>query len=130
MRLNPSDSMSLAKWLLLPLLFLLFTPGCYYDIEEELYPNSFCDTVNINYNGGIKDIIEAACTSCHIAGGQAGNVGDFTDFAQLSAQIENGRLLPSIRREASAVPMPPSSPLRDCDVRRIELWIAAGAQNN
>ncbi|MBK8497361.1 MAG: hypothetical protein IPL52_00755 [Flavobacteriales bacterium] len=116
--------------LLIPMLSALFAPGCYYDNEEELYPNSFCDTVNVNYGGGIKSIIDASCAipGCHVAGGTG--TGDFTDFNQLIGQIQNGRLLPSIRRDASAIPMPPSGALRDCELRRIELWVAAGAQNN
>lgn len=108
----------------------LFASGCYYDNEEVLYPNSFCDTVNVEYSASISTIIETKCAipGCHVAGGSG--TGNFTEFNQLMVQVNNGRLLPSIRREATAIPMPPSGGLRDCEIRQIELWVDAGAQNN
>ncbi len=109
---------------------VLFAPGCYYDNEEELYPNSFCDTVNVGYSSSISTIIETKCAipGCHVAGGLG--TGNFNEFDQLLGQVNNGRLLPSIRRESTSIPMPPSGGLRDCEIRRIELWVADGAQNN
>ena len=117
---------------LLPLAVLFATalPGCYYDNEEELYPNSFCDTVNVTYSGSISKIIESKCATpgCHVAGGTG--TGNFTVFSELKEQVDNGRLLPSVRREAEAVPMPPDGALRACEVRQLELWVAAGALDN
>lgn len=112
---------------------LLLSNGCYYDNEEELYPNSFCDTVNVTYSGAIEPIIIAKCATpgCHVAGGSGS--GDFTTYAGVIAKIQNnGPFLASVRSSPDAIPMPPSgsTQLRSCEVRKIELWIAAGALND
>ena len=112
---------------------LLLSNGCYYDNQEELYPNSFCDTVNISYSGAIEPIIQAKCATpgCHVAGGSGS--GDFTTYAGVLGKIQNnGPFLASIRQSPDAIPMPPagSNQLRSCEVRKIELWIAAGAPND
>lgn len=119
--------------LLLSAALLFLSNGCYYDNQEELYPNSFCDTVNISYSGAIEPIIIAKCATpgCHVAGGSGS--GDFTTYAGVIAKIQNnGPFLASILMSPDAIPMPPSgSPqLRSCEVRKIELWIAAGAPND
>lgn len=115
---------------LLLTLSILVSGGCYYDNEEDLYPNSFCDTLNVTYTNTIDPIIQAKCAipGCHVAGGDG--TGNFTDFSAFSAQVANGRVLRSVKRLPEGIAMPPSGPLRDCEVRQIELWIAAGAQNN
>lgn len=109
---------------------LLSLGGCYYDNEEDLYPNSFCDTVNVTYSGTIDPIIQGKCAipGCHVAGGDGS--GDFTVFSDLADPATNGSLLRSIRNEAGALGMPPSGPLRDCEIRQIELWVASGSANN
>lgn len=111
---------------------ILAVQGCYYDNEEELYPNNFCDTTNVTYAITIDPIVQGKCATpgCHVQGGQGASVGDFTDFNAFRAQVTNGRVLRSVKREPSGVPMPPSGSLRACEIRQIELWIAAGAQNN
>ncbi len=119
-----------ASLFLLAVVCLLASPGCYYDNEEELYPNSFCDTVNVTYSGAVSTIINTNCAvpGCHVAGGTG--TGNFTIYNDLKAQVDNGRLLPSVRWESGAIPMPTSGKLRDCDVRQLEIWVAAGAPNN
>lgn len=113
-------------------LFLLFTAvillvnGCYYDNEEELYPNSFCDTTDVTYSTNIEPIVMRNCAvpGCHVQGGD-GN-GDFTQFPQVLEKVEDGSFLSTIKNGV----MPPDDPLKACQVRQIELWIASGAPNN
>ena len=109
---------------------ILLLNGCYYDNEEDLYPNSFCDTANVTYTASILPIIQANCATpgCHVSGG-SGN-GNFTVFADVSAKVSDGRFLSTVRREAGVLAMPPDGPLRACDVTKIEIWIANGAPNN
>ena len=111
-------------------LAILGSGGCYYDNQEELYPNNFCDTANVTFSGTVNPIIQSKCATpgCHVTGGSG--TGNFTDFNAFSQQVENGRVLRSIKRDPAGIPMPPSGGLRDCEVRQIELWIAAGAANN
>jgi len=104
--------------------------SCYYDNEEDLYPGTYCDTANVNYSGEIDAIIQGKCAipGCHVSGGDGS--GDFNDFAQLSAKAASGSLLRSVQRGPNSIPMPPDGPLRDCEIRQIEIWVAEGAPNN
>lgn len=113
---------------LIVVIMLVFAGGCYYDSEEVLYPNTFCDTVNVTYSGTIVPIVESNCATpgCHVAGGDG--TGDFTTYAGLMDQIDN--ILPSIRQEPNAIPMPLEGSLRACEITQFELWIGEGAPNN
>lgn len=105
---------------------ILLLNGCYYDNQEVLYPNSFCDTVNTTYANTIEPIIQGNCAvpGCHVTGGTG--TGDFTQFNTVLEKVNNGSLLTLIK----AGTMPPSAPLRSCQIAQIEKWIANGAQNN
>ncbi|MEO8591114.1 MAG: hypothetical protein ABI432_17170 [Flavobacteriales bacterium] len=110
---------------------LLFSNGCYYDNEEELYPNSFCDTTNITYSGTILPIVQAKCATpgCHVPGGDG--AGDFTTYSGIVAKIVNdGPFLPSVRYSPGAIGMPTSGPLPSCELQQLELWVAAGYPEN
>ncbi|HMC98031.1 MAG TPA: hypothetical protein VKG92_10265 [Flavobacteriales bacterium] len=110
---------------------LLSTGGCYYDNEETLYPNSFCDTANVTYSGTIEPLVQSKCATpgCHVPGGDG--AGDFTTYAGLVSQIVNdGPLLASIRWSPGATVMPASGKLPSCDIKKFEIWIAAGYPNN
>lgn len=115
---------------LIAVVMLVFAGGCYYDSEEVLYPNTFCDTVNVTYSGAIAPIIADNCLQCHSSGGTGFASADLTSYSGVMVVVESGSLLNAIRRTPSSIPMPPDAPLRSCDVKRIELWIADGAPNN
>ncbi len=102
--------------------------GCYYDVEEELYPARFCDVTAVTYSGTIQPLLQGNCAvpGCHVAGGQS---PDLSTYNGVRATAEQGLL------EARAVlgtpsSMPPSGLLPDCDRRRLDAWIKAGAPNN
>lgn len=116
------------------LLFLLSLTGlataCYYDVEEEIYPTLECVTENVNYSEEILSIISTNCYSCHNAASNFGNV-TLEGYAALKARVDNGQLLGVIRHESGFSPMPKNQPqLVDCDIAKIEVWVAAGAPNN
>lgn len=115
---------------LIAVVMLVFAGGCYYDSEEVLYPNTFCDTVNVTYSGAIAPIIADNCLQCHSSGGTGFASADLTSYSGVMVVVESGSLLNAIRRTPSSIPMPPDAPLRSCDVKRIELWIADGAPSN
>ncbi|HRP00505.1 MAG TPA: hypothetical protein PLN54_13800, partial [Flavobacteriales bacterium] len=74
-----------------PLLLLLPLAGCYYDKEEVLYPNSFCNTTNVTWSGTIQPLVTSRCASpgCHVPGGQAPDLSTYTAF---KAQVDLGRV--------------------------------------
>lgn len=110
------------------LLALLASSSCYYDKEEELYPNNgVCDTTSISYATNIEPIIDGKCATsgCHVGGG-SGN-GIFDSYNAVKAKVDNGSFA---NRVLVVKDMPPSGLLTECQLKWIELWIAAGAPNN
>jgi len=120
-------------FLLLPLLALT---GCYYDNEEELYPNPpECDTTNVTYSATILPIIRDNCFVCHNANPPQGNIflGDYASISA-AAQIpegQSGSLYGAITHNPDNFPMPKSgTQLSDCNISKIKAWINAGTPNN
>jgi hypothetical protein len=111
-------------------LALLSWAGCYYDNEEDLYPDTGCKTDDVTYSGVIAPILQANCNVCHAAGIQLGGV-ILDSHDKVLVQVNNGRLLGSIKREPGFSPMPQNQPkLPDCTIEKIEVWIQNGAPNN
>lgn len=106
---------------------LVSSSGCYYDVESELYPSSYCDTTNVTYATKVVPIIQSNCATpgCHVSGGQ-GN-GDFTVYADVKARVDNGQLQADVFVNKT---MPPSSALSACDVNVLKIWVGQGAPNN
>ena len=112
------------------MLFLLtsiLTFGCYYDNEEELYPDGApCDLENITYLNDIKPIIDNNCaiSGCHVTGTRR---KDLTTYQGLKDVVDDGRL---IERVIIRKDMPPSQPLSQCERNKIQKWINEGALEN
>ena len=104
-------------------LVAFFSQGCYYDVEEELYPGElFCDTTTITYNETIFPILAENCFSCHSATAPSG---------ALITVVENGRLMGAITHSEGYEPMPQNAPkLSDCEIGKIRKWINNGAAEN
>jgi len=111
------------KILLSTLLFsFIVLTGCYYDKEEQLYPNSGSDcNATLTYNNGIKTLIDANCNSCHKPGG---NSPDLTTYALVKSNITN------IEFRAITQKNMPSSGLNSCNYTKLNNWIKAGALEN
>lgn len=104
--------------------------SCYYDVEEEIYPTLECVTENVNYSDEVLSIISTNCYSCHNAASNFGNV-TLEGYSALKTYVDDGRLLGVIRHESGFSPMPKNQPqLVECDIAKIEAWVAAGAPNN
>lgn len=118
----------LLKSLIIMSLFLV--SACYYDVEEDLYPNGTCDTANMSFAQDIQPVLSANCLACHSASQAQGNVVLET-HADVLIYANNGKLLGSIRQQAGFVAMPQGQPaLSTCTQDRFAAWIADGAPNN
>lgn len=127
--------MKISKFLFPLTLILIGLQACYYDVEEELYPsNGGCDTTNIALSSKVKPILQGRCYACHSAAnaGAAGGGINIETYANLKAQVDNGKLLKSIKHEAGASAMPKGSSAKidACEILIIEKWVAKGAPNN
>ena len=106
--------------------------GCYYDIEEELYPSNgtTCDTSAVTYSGTIKSILNESCISCHSVASAQGNVV-LEGYSLLKVYVDDGSFLGSVSHGAGYSPMPKGgNKLSDCKILQIQTWIASGAPNN
>jgi len=104
--------------------------ACKYDVEEELYPSVECETADMSYTNDILPIISTACYQCHDA---ANNFGGITleGYDALKPFAEGGSLVGVIKHEAGFSAMPQGAPkLLDCEIEKVEAWIAQGILNN
>lgn len=110
-------------YLILFLCTIIILSGCYYDNEEELYPNSFnCNVDDTNFELVIKPIIDANCaiSGCHVAGTGRKNLSVYQGLKDV---VDDGRLNDRVIVNKS---MPPSGPLSKCDIATIDAWIKQG----
>lgn len=104
--------------------------GCTYNVEEELYPSTGCELDSVTYSAVVLPIIEVNCYECH---DQANNFGGITleGYDLLKLYVDSGDLLGVIKHESGFSPMPQNrAKMLDCDIEKIEAWIADGAPNN
>lgn len=105
--------------------------ACYYDVEEELYPNDLCELENLSFAADIQPILQAQCNGCHFTGSALGGGIVLDNYDGVKFMVDNNRLLGSIRREAGFSPMPQGQPqLGQCNIDKIAAWVEAGAPNN
>lgn len=104
--------------------------ACYYDVEERLYPETDCVTVQMSYVSDIAPILQRNCYSCHSAAANTANI-TLEGHDELIKHVNSGRLLGAINHESGFTPMPQgASKLIACDIAKIEQWVADGAPNN
>ena len=112
------------------ILSVVLATGCYYDVEEELYPNGNCDTTQVKYttiNGLLNNY---GCMGCHVGGSSSGGIllGNYT---QVKASVTNGKLWGAINHLPGFSPMPQgSNKMSTCDINKFKAWIDSGAPNN
>lgn len=116
--------------IVLATLFALLFTGCYYDVEEELYPSSgICDTTNITYTNTIAPIMTEACVSCHSGSSPSGSI-DLSSYANVKIQAESGALYGSMSHDPNWSAMPQNgNKTDDCSLLKIQAWIANGTPN-
>lgn len=109
---------------------ILFLTGCYYDNEQELYPNTSnnnqTDTGTVSYVATIQPLMATNCAtpSCHAAGAQAPDLSTYQGVFNARDRV-NARAV-----NLNPTPMPPSGAMSQQNRNALSKWIAAGALNN
>lgn len=104
--------------------------SCVSNVEEELYPPDVCDTVNVTYSLTVEPIISQNCYACHNASDPSSGI-PLEGYANLKAQVDDERLIGAIRHQSGFSAMPQDAPaLSECNILKIEKWVAEGAQDN
>lgn len=116
---------------LLIALTLLSTSSCYYDTEEELYPQTqVCKTDSMSYTNNIVPILNNYCISCHSTAANQGGVA-MEGYDAVKTYVSNDKFLNSIKHISGTSAMPKNADkLDDCTIKKVEAWIQQGAQNN
>ena len=112
--------------------------SCYYDTEEELYPDSgtvVCDTTSVSYTTDIVPIMNSKCSysGCHAGANAAAGI-PLETYAGVKEYLDadKARFISSIIWDGSASNMPKgaSTKMIDCNINTIRAWINAGYPNN
>ena len=107
-----------------------FVSGCYYDVEEELYPTIDCVTTDMSYSADIVPILETNCYTCHSAAANFGNV-TLEGHDELLKYVDDGSFLGTVRHDGGFSPMPKGkAKLLECEIEKIAAWIDDGAMDN
>ena len=110
----------------------LLVATCKHDIPltDGDNHNDTCGTVVFTYSGAVAPLLTTNCTRCHNATTTRAGV-NLSTYEGVKTVALNGRLLGSIKKETGFKPMPPgNNKLPDCQIRQIEKWVQAGAENN
>lgn len=92
--------------------------------------SSTCDTTQFKYGANIAPIMSTYCIGCHAGTAPSGGI-DLSNYTNVKAQVNNGRLVGAVTQAAGYSPMPKDAPkLSECQLIQIRKWVAAGALNN
>jgi hypothetical protein len=123
---------------LITLLVLIVISSCYKNNEEELYAgyNEVCeDTTEISYSLIIKPMLSTSCDRCHNTANAPvkGNDINLDGPTKIKDYEKNfpGSLLGSLRHEKGYARMPKgSTKFTACNIKKIEVWMKEGFQDN
>lgn len=118
--------------LIISAIIIVSITGCYYDVEDRLYPKANCDTTNITYSQTIVSILQNyGCLSCHSGTAASGGNIPLDTYDGLKTYAQNGHLGGSINQSAGFSAMPlGGSKMNTCDITKITVWINSGLPNN
>lgn len=105
---------------------LLVLSGCYYDNEEELYPNSYCDTTAVTWSLTIQPLMNTNCAipGCHVPGAESPDLSTYAGVQSNAASVRG------VIVDGSPFIMPPTGQLPSCDKLKVQQWVDGGAQQN
>ncbi len=109
----------------------IYSSSCYYDNEQELYPQlNTCHTDSMSYSTNIVPILTNYCLSCHSASANQGGV-NMEGYNQVKTYVSNNKFLQSIRHDNGVSQMPKNADKLDsCTIAKVAAWIDQGALNN
>ena len=115
--------------ILLATFFVIYS-SCYYDKFDEIHPLSGykdpCDpTVDSSYTKCVQYIMANNCLSCHNDQSAGGGISLQT-YSEVSTQESNGNLMNAILGQNGHIQMPPNVPIQQCEINKLNQWIAGG----
>jgi len=111
---------------LLGMIFILIACGG----GDEDPMTETCDTADMTYTDDIASILNTSCaiSGCHVEGGQS---PELFSYVKVKEHVDgDNKIIGAINHEDGFVPMPypvGSDKIDDCDIDKIEAWIADDA---
>lgn len=103
--------------------------SCYNDNAEDMYQNfpQDCDVAAVSFLQDVQPIINNNCVGCHGSVSPSAGLSLITydQIKNASAKINTRINLP----QGNALRMPPGG-MPQCNINKINAWIAQGALNN
>lgn len=121
------------KYIIYCLYFIIMevSLSCAYNVEDELYPPVTCDTLDVTYSGTVLPIIQQNCYDCHSDANVSISLIPLEGYEFVLVKVHDGQLIKAIRHTGDVTPMPKDRPaLSECDIEKLETWVAHGAPNN
>ena len=88
-----------------------------------------CITSDLTFQNNIKSILSTNCGTSGCHAGPNGNGGlDLNTYTSAQRIAADGEMIGRIEGRTGPL-MPPSGKLSDCEIEKIESWIADGAPN-
>lgn len=89
-----------------------------------------CDTVAVSFAAHIQPLMQNNCAGCHSGASPSGGIG-LTNYNEIAAAANGGRLLGAIRQDAGFSPMPQNgNKLNICQITQVKKWIENGTPQN
>lgn len=93
--------------------------------KDRICTPTICDTLNVKYTTHIAPIMNIYCKGCHNTSNLGGLV-NLDNYATTKASATTGKMICTITANGCAI-MPKGGPsLSKCDIRKIQIWAAAG----
>ncbi len=114
----------------LPISVFFLVTSCYYDVEEELYPEGCESVIDVSYSTHVLPIVDNACYGCHSASANQGNI-TLEGYQSLEPYLADGSFECSINWNGGCSPMPKNqSKMHPCDLAIVNQWLDDGALDN
>ena len=87
-----------------------------------------CDTTDVRYSAFVRPLIQARCQGCHSGSAPQGGI-NLSTYANVKSLATNGKLYGAITRTSNWMPKG-GAKLDECTVKKVKVWINAGAVEN
>lgn len=109
------------------IVFLLI--GACSSVNKEELTTGDCKFTVSTFSANVQPILQNNCFSCHTGSAPSGGF-DMAQFQEIKNRAVSGILSDAINHRGN-LKMPYNLPkLSDCDIKKIDAWITAGANEN
>ena len=110
-----------------PVCLLMTFAVFYYSCTKDVGQLPLCDRINSTYSAVILPMIQTNCAIPNCHNGSGYGPGNFNLYSALKIVADNGKLRDMVFTRQI---MPPSGPLPDSLLQKLNCWLNKGAPND